>query len=197
MFQTRKSHFIASICIILPVAFILSQPSYGHDTDHHAVTAGMLEELEYLRDLLEEFLAEREVLDEIVQGDCVISRAAFGGNGGRQFSPIAPLYVSMRAGGWIDALILNGTQHGGNGGYNRGVLQFLPNEYINRAVIGAGIYVDQLEFYTNYGRSISGGHGTLGTGQTSLDNIRMLRIGGRSDIYLNRIEVIYCADYES
>ena len=195
MFQSYRNRSIGYVCLILPLVFNFTQPTYAHDTDHHAVTGVILEEVEYLRDVLEEFLAERQVVEEIMRGDCLISRTSFGGNGGRPFSPIAPLYVSMRTGGWIDAIILNGDQHGGNGGSKRGILQFLPNEYINRAVIGAGTHVDRLEFYTNYGRSISGGEGGLGGRLTSLDNIRMLRIGGRSDVYLDRIEVIYCANY--
>ena len=132
-------------------------------------------------------------------GICTISRTSFGSNDGMPFLPVTPFQLSMRAGDWIDALILNGHQHGGNGGGSGDVLHLLPGEYINRAVIGAGVYVDWLEFYTNLGRSISGGRGMSALSRTtlSLDNIRVLRIGGSSSVYLNRIEVMYCADYES
>lgn len=142
--------------------------------------------------------AEQEA-QEFMGGICTISRANFGSNDGMPFPPSAPFHLSMRAGDWIDALILNGQQHGGNGGGSSNALDLLAGEYINRAVIGVGVYVDRLAFHTNLGRSISGGRGMSASSRTSvsLDNIRMLRIGGRSGVYLNRIEVMYCADYES
>ena len=142
--------------------------------------------------------AEREAA-EMMGGICTIARTSFGSNDGMPFLPVTPFQLSMRAGDWIDALILNGHQHGGNGGGSGDVLHLLPGEYINRAVIGVGVYVDWLEFYTNLGRSISGGRGMSALSRTtlSLDNIRVLRIGGGSSVYLNRIEVMYCADYES
>ena len=140
--------------------------------------------------------AEEEVA-HMVQGSCAVSRAGVGGNEGTLFPPAEPLHLSMRAGHWIDALILNGRQHGGNGGRNGEVLQLQPGEYINRAAIGAGAYVDRLEFHTNFGRSISGGLGNSASrrDQLHLDNIRLLFIGGRSGQYLNRIEVMYCSGY--
>ena len=142
--------------------------------------------------------AEQEVA-EAMRGACAISRDSFGGDEGTPFLPVAPWHLSMRAGDWIDALILNGHQHGGNGGGSGDVLYLLPGEYINRAVIGAGVYVDWLEFHTNLGRSISGGRGmsSLSSTPLNLDNIRVLRIGGHSSVYLNRIEIMYCADYSS
>ena len=76
-------------------------------------------------------------------------------------------------------------------------MKLQPGEYINRMVIGAGGYVDRLEFYTNLGQSISGGTGNQGGIPVSFDNIRVLVIGGSSDLYLDRIEVMYCADYQS
>lgn len=142
-------------------------------------------------------VAEREAA-KMMRGVCTIARAEMGSNDGMPFPPTAPFHLSMRAGDWIDALILNGHQHGGDGGESGDVLTVLPGEFINRAVIGAGVYVDWLEFHTNLGRSISGGRGMSALSGTplSLDNIRVLKIGGRSSVYLNRIEVMYCADYE-
>ena len=144
--------------------------------------------------------AEREA---VAMDSCTVSRVSFGGNGGTPFVPVEPLQLSMRAASWIDALILNGHQYGGNGGYQGDVLELMPGEYINRMVVGAGVYVDRLEFYTNYGRSLSGGAGGQGGIPVSLDNIRVIRIGGSSNVYLanhvylDRIEVMYCADYQS
>ena len=129
-------------------------------------------------------------------GTCTMSRASFGGNGGRLFVPAEPLQLTIWTGAWVDGLILNGRLHGRKGGWNEQTLELQPGEYINRMVIGAGGYVDRLEFYTNLGRSISGGTGNQGGIPVSFDNIRVLVIGGSSDLYLDRIEVMYCADYQ-
>lgn len=140
--------------------------------------------------------AEREA-DDVMKGTCELAHVTFGGNGGEPFLPVAPFELSMRADGWIDAVILNGRQYGGNGGGARDVLQFRPGEYVNRVVIGAGRFVDRLEFYTNLEQSISGGDGRQGGRPSGLDNVRVLRIGGRSGQYLDRHDVTYCADYRS
>ena len=141
--------------------------------------------------------AEQEVMDSM-WNTCTIQRSSFGGSAGTPFHPVDPSRLSMRSGAWIDALILDGHQYGGNGGGRAGDLDLLTSEYISRAVIGAGVYVDQLEFHTNLGRSLSGGEGTSASSKepVSLDNIRVLRIGGRSSAYLDRIELMYCSDYD-
>ena len=129
-------------------------------------------------------------------GSCTISRASFGGNGGRPFVSAAPWQLSIWTGAWVDGIILNGQLHGRRGGWNEQTLKLQPGEYINRMVIGAGPLVDRLEFYTNYSQVISGGTSGQGGIPETFDNIRVLMIGGRSGAYLDRIEVLYCADYQ-
>ena len=141
---------------------------------------------------------EREAAG-VLGSACAVSRTSLGRNDGLPFVQVGPSHVSMRTGAWVDALILNGQQHGGNGGQRGDDLRLLHGEYINRAAIGAGVYVDRLEFRTNFGRSISGGRSMAGSTRRPiiLNNIRVLSIGGSSERYLNGIDVMYCADYES
>ena len=126
--------------------------------------------------------------------DCKHAQTTFGGNGGSPFPPVVPLKLSMRTGAYVDAIILNGQRHGGNGGSPTGVLQLGDGEYVNRVVIRHGAFVDRLEFYTNLGQSLHGGG--QGGSLSSLNNVRVLKIGGRNGRYLDQIEVIYCADYQ-
>ena len=142
-------------------------------------------------------IMEREAA-KIFEGGCAVSRTSFGRADGLPFVQVAPSHVSLRTGAWVDALILNGQQHGGNGGQRGDDLRLLNGEYINRAVIGAGYFVDRLEFHTNFGRSISGGRSMTASTRRPiiLNNIRVLSIGGSSGRYLNGIDVMYCADYE-
>lgn len=126
-------------------------------------------------------------------GACVPAQAILGGNGGSQFVGVAPRTVRLRTGAYVDRITLNGSVHGGGGGQPAGALQLRPEEYINRVVVRHGSYVDRLELYTNFGRSIVGGG--AGGNPTVLNNIRVLTIGGRAGSYLDQIQITYCRDY--
>ena len=76
------------------------------------------------------------------------------------------------------------------GGQEAGTLRLASGEYINPVAIRHGFYVNQLEFRTNLGETLSAGSG--GSSQTSLSNVREFTIGSRSGKYPGRIELTYC-----
>ena len=114
----------------------------------------------------------------------------FGGPGGRLFQAVKPTTVQLRTGKYVDAIVINERKYGGNGGRIGDVLRLRGNEYINRVVVRAGKYVDRIELYTNKGQKLAGG----GNGGTSsvLENIRVLKLGGKSGRFLDRLVVEYC-----
>ena len=126
-------------------------------------------------------------------GGCVPAQVRLGGEGGAPFTAMSVDTLRLRHGSFVDAIIIDGNQSGGNGGQPTGVLTLQPGEYINRVVVRHGAYVDRLEFYTSHGRALSGG-GTGGS-ETVLNNIRVLTLGGRSGAYLDQIQITFCANY--
>ena len=117
--------------------------------------------------------------------------ARYGGLGGRSFDAATPRSLQLRAGNSVDALILNGSRHGGAGGDLGSSLQLGSGEYISRVEVRHGNYVDRLVFTTNEGRVLSGGGG--GGTLARLDGVRVTSIGGRSGDYLDYIEITYCS----
>ena len=115
----------------------------------------------------------------------------WGGNGGSPFGPVEPGTVQFRSGGWVDALIINGTPHGGGGGNPGVALRLASGEYITHVLVRSGDFVDYVEFITNQGNRISGGSSESGSPHR-LENVKVLRLGGRSGDYLDRLEVTYC-----
>lgn len=105
--------------------------------------------------------------------------------------------IGLRVGKYVDALMLNGEQHGGGGGTDAGQLVLDDDEYIDAVSIrssSAG-YVDYLAFHTNKGRFIGGGGN--GGDPVSFHNIRLLKIGGWSYGYLDKIEIEYIDNYKN
>jgi hypothetical protein len=78
-----------------------------------------------------------------------IETQLLGGNGGSPFDIEAVKSLAVRSGARIDALILNGSRHGGTGGTEKPGLEFLPDEYIDRMVIRHHARIDNLEIHTN------------------------------------------------
>jgi hypothetical protein len=126
-------------------------------------------------------------------GHCNPKQAEFGGMGGEAFLAVAPETLQLRTGELVDALIINGEQHGGDGGEPTGSLELADGEYISALQIRHGAEVDMLRMTTNHGRTIGGG-GAGGT-ETNLFNIRVLMLGGRSGERLDRVQVNYCENY--
>ena len=131
-----------------------------------------------------------DAFDVVHFGCRSIRTVGFGGFGGGQFDSIEPRTLQLRSGDYVDAIVLNGVRHGGQGGQLSGSLQLEPGEFITSVVVRSGVYVDRLVFTTNHGRALIGGGG--GGARSTLDNIRVLKIGGRSGVYLDRIELTYC-----
>ena len=117
----------------------------------------------------------------------------FGGNGGNQFEIEAVKSLGLRSGGRIDALLLNGTRHGGNGGVEGTTLEFHPDEYIDRIVIRHGSRIDRIEIHTNKERTLNGG-GTGGV-REELTNIRVFGLGGNSGGELDKLRVRLIKNY--
>ena len=115
---------------------------------------------------------------------------AGGGNGGDPFGAAAFSSVRISGGNFVDALIINGSRHGGSGGSLSEELTLRSGEYINRVAVRHGDFIDRLEFHTNQGRSIGGG-GTGGN-ETVRQNVKVTHIGGRTGDFVDQITVAYC-----
>lgn len=117
----------------------------------------------------------------------------FGREGGREFDIEAVKSLGFRSGGRIDALLLNGTRHGGNGGKEGTTLEFQPNEFIESITIRHGARIDAIEIHTNLGNTLSGGG--KGGVVKKLTNIRVLGLGGRSGKELDKLRVRFIENY--
>lgn len=117
----------------------------------------------------------------------------YGGEGGGPFGADFIRSLAIRSGSEIDAIIINGHQHGGDGGDPSNTLVFADDEFISSVVIRSGSRVDQLQFRTNKGRTLGGGGD--GGDKHELNNIRVIAIGGRSAARLDQIQITYVEDY--
>ncbi len=119
-----------------------------------------------------------------------------GGNGGSAFATTTVGEFKMYSGSEVDSIYLNGEKHGGDGGgYNGTFLLQKNNDYIIRADVyyGENDEVHHLHFWNNRGEDIGGGH-FYGT-YKSIDNIRLVTIGGRSGRLLDQIQITYVENY--
>jgi hypothetical protein len=120
---------------------------------------------------------------------------SYGGGGGSEFAADYIQSLAIRSGSEVDAIIINGTKHGGGGGSMSTTLIFDSDEYISAITIRSGSRVDNLQFTTNKGRKIGGGGS--GGSEHILNNIRVIAIGGRSGSRLDQIQITYVEDYEA
>lgn len=118
----------------------------------------------------------------------------YGGDGGSTFDTDYIKSLALRTGKVVDAIIINGNKHGGDGGSISTTLIFDSDEYISSITIRSGSLVDNLQFTTNKGRTIGGG-GTGGSVNV-LNNIRVIAIGGKSGKKLDQIQITYVEDYQ-
>lgn len=119
---------------------------------------------------------------------------SFGGDGGSEFAADYIKSLAIRTGKEVDAIIINGSKHGGDGGSMSTTLIFDADEYISAITLRSGSRVDNLQFTTNKGRTIGGGGG--GGSEHVLNNIRVIAIGGRSGSRLDQIQITYVEDYQ-
>jgi len=94
----------------------------------------------------------------------------FGEGGGNEFAMENPVSIGMRTGEYVDALLLNGVQHGGNGGGNPNQFALSGDDYWSEFEVHAGRYVDFVRFKSNSGIEVSGGGGRSGD---DLDHIKI------------------------
>lgn len=118
----------------------------------------------------------------------------FGGNGGDPFSNQIIKEIGLRTGGRVDQIKINGNIHGGYGGTDLGSIILEHEEYINRVDIRSGEEVDYVKFSTNKGHSIGGGGN--GGNPSTLENIRVMRIGGRSGARVDKLDIQYIENYQ-
>jgi hypothetical protein len=119
--------------------------------------------------------------------------------GSSQFSLEFPQTIGMRHGGGIDALVLNGNQFGGHGGLNPEIID-INEDYIVEFRVRAGRsangydMINFLYFKTKSGQEIFGGDDP--NTYTAYKNIKVLRIGGWSDVtYLFDIQIEFIQNY--
>lgn len=118
---------------------------------------------------------------------------SFGRDGGDQFSAEYIKSIALRTGSEVDAIIINGNQHGANGGDKSATLVFDPDEFISTIQIRSDSRIDYLKFITNTGREIGGGGN--GGDYHELNNVRVIAIGGRSGSSLDQIQITYVENY--
>ncbi|MGZ3778940.1 MAG: jacalin-like lectin [Mucilaginibacter sp.] len=118
----------------------------------------------------------------------------FGGNGGNSFPSENVNFIAIQSGQYIDSLTLNDTRHGGNGGDINSGFTLDTDEYISYVRVRGGAYVDNLKLVTNKGRSIEGGGGG-GNLLFEKNGIRVTKIGGAANVYLDSIAFTYIDNY--
>lgn len=118
----------------------------------------------------------------------------FGGDGGNPFPEEPIREIGFAHGDYVDAIFLNGKQHGGNSGKETSRLVLAGDEYIDNMEIRAGRYIDYLRFSTNKGRWIAGGGG--GGLSTTFPNIKLLGMSGRAGVYLDYLALRMMIDSE-
>jgi hypothetical protein len=119
----------------------------------------------------------------------------FGGGGGNPFEMEYPNSLGVRAEGYVDALILNGINHGGGGGNGLPEQELGDGDYWSEFEVHSAKYVDWLRIRSKNGLELSGG-GTGGEKRVAVQGARILRIGGAGEGYLDRIKIEYIQNYQ-
>ena len=84
---------------------------------------------------------------------------------------------------------------GGNGGTPTETITFADNEYINSITVRSGSKIDAFGFTTNRGRSW-GPFGGPGGSPTTLKDIFVIGIGGRSGSLIDKLDIRYIENYK-
>ncbi|MGF1553694.1 MAG: jacalin-like lectin [Paracoccaceae bacterium] len=119
----------------------------------------------------------------------------FGGRGGKEFGIAGFEEIGLRSGNRIDALLLDGERHGGNGGWAQSGLSLSSDEYIDQLSIRSDSRIDRLELRTNHGRTMVHGGGG-GKDRGTFANIRVLGFGGRSGSELDQLAIHFIRNYD-
>ena len=118
----------------------------------------------------------------------------FGGDGGGAFPMSTINQIGLRTANLVRQIRINGTPHGKEEGTDRGSLVLGEDEYISKVEVHNGEYVDYVKFATNKGRTIGGG-GDGGPNRVTLDNIRVMAIGGKAAAWVDKLNIMYVKDY--
>jgi hypothetical protein len=120
---------------------------------------------------------------------------SFGSNsGGAPFTFEYPQSIGLSTAAEVDALFLNGTQHGGDGGGTRTDATLADGDYWNYFSVRHAGRVDYLEFRSRNGQVVAGGG--RGGEPAALSGIRILGIAGRAGARLDQIVVKYIPNYQ-
>ncbi len=92
----------------------------------------------------------------------------FGGTGGGLSVHRDIRTIALRASNGVDAIIINGQQHGGNGGTLSPTLTLADGEYVNCITVRHDSVLRRVDFYTNRGNHIGGGGGGSGHSEQTL-----------------------------
>ena len=127
------------------------------------------------------------------QSQSAIVITPFGGNGGSEFSMQCPTSIGLSTGSEVDQIRINEVAHGGKGGNDKGSIVLRSDEYISSLTIRSGKRIDHVKFTTNKGNTIEGGGN--GGSEHSIDDIRVLAIGGRSGTRVDKLNIMYIQHY--
>jgi len=103
----------------------------------------------------------------------------FGGPGGDAFTTVSPKSIKLHWGQTLDALILNGVQHGGDGGDHKLGMELADDDYWSEFLVQSGKFVDFLYFKSKSGKEVGGG-GNGGRLPDLARNLRIVSIGGKA-----------------
>lgn len=137
------------------------------------------------------------LLPEGAFAQATASRVAreFGGSGGDWSFPMQyPFSIGLAGDKLVDAIVVNGGRYGGGGGGNVVELTLGDTEYWSMFNLRSGDVMDRLEFRTNINRSIAAG--ADGGDPWGVQNIKILRIGGKYGTYLDHIKIEYVENYQ-
>jgi hypothetical protein len=120
----------------------------------------------------------------------------YGKKGGTPFKEQYVHTIGMSANGSrMTQLRLNGVSFGaGEGSVCSDDIVLDRDEYIKKVVIRDGSDVDAIEFTTNTGKKIGGGGS--GGGETVLDNVRVVAIGGSAGSLIDCLSIRYIQDFK-
>jgi hypothetical protein len=110
---------------------------------------------------------------------------SFGGDGGHPFSARIPRKVGLRTGGYVDAIIINDEQFGGDGGNRTNDESLDRDDYWTEINIRSGGYVDYLRLVSRKGREVGGGGG--GGSESKRSDLRVISISGRTGGYVDQL----------
>ncbi len=122
-----------------------------------------------------------------IMGTGLAISEGFADREGGKFFPLETIRsIAIEGDESVDAIIINGTKHGGGGGDPLGELTLAEGEYINRIEVRYGNRIDRLEVWTNKSRHIGGGGDG---GSLAIREGKITEIGGWSGENLDDLVV--------